>query len=269
MIVQLNEASAKDLITKSKSSYKGKQRYSKRVRSKVATSSRDYNSLNMDKLFKDGICTVNIRVQGETDTYIVTIKFGGFLDLLHTQMKTNNNKCDLRTITRALVNGFNQEDVYIHCTCPDATYRFNYWQTKNNINSGAKENRPSNITNPHDTLGSGCKHSLLVLNNNAWIIKVATVIFNYVNYMQKTRESLYAKIIFPAIYQKEYDRDYQLSLFDDDGLDKDEKDIDKAMVHKGRDERGRFNKENEYQFKKKEIEIDDNPDQLKVNYPRP
>jgi hypothetical protein len=37
----------------------------------------------MNKLFKDNILDVNVEVTGETDTYIVTMSFGGFLDLLH------------------------------------------------------------------------------------------------------------------------------------------------------------------------------------------
>lgn len=261
----LTEASRQELLNKSKSSAKGSQRFSKRNLSKISTLFRDYNSLDMDSLFKNGICSVNIRVNGETDQYIVNIKFGGFLDLLHAEMKRNNGLCNLKVITRALINGFNEDDVFVSCSCPDYRFRFSYFASKNNFNSGRDETRPSNITNPTDSLGSACKHVLLVLNNNAWIIKVGTVIWNYIQYMGKHRESMYAKIIYPAIYEKEYNKSYQLRLDDKDKLD-DEDDVKRSLQHKGRDERGRFTSGNDYQYAKKEpeSELDDNPDQLSL-----
>ena len=86
----------------------------------------------MNKLFKKDILTVDIQVKGETDTYTVKISFGGFCELLQDQIKKQNGKLDFKAVTRALILGFNKDDVFIHCSCPDATYRMNYWQTKNN-----------------------------------------------------------------------------------------------------------------------------------------
>ena len=83
--------------------------------------------------------------------------------------------------------------------------------------------------------------------------------------MEKHRESMYAKIIYPAIYEKEYNKSYQLRLDDKDKLD-DEDDVKRSLQHKGRDERGRFTSGNDYQYAKKEpeSELDDNPDQLSL-----
>lgn len=190
----------------------------------------------MNKLFKEDILTVNISVKGETDDYTVKISFGGFLDILKDLIKGNQDDLNLRNITRALVTGFNRDDVYIFCSCPDFHYRFGYWATKNNLTSGEPETRPSDITNPKDSLGSGCKHILLVLSNNSWLMKVASVINNYIKYMEKHYQKLYADIIYPAIFDSEYEEPVQLS-FDDTDTD--------TNLHTGNDTLDKANKFNQ------------------------
>jgi hypothetical protein len=185
----------------------------------------------MNKLFKDDILTVNIPIQGETDNYIVRITFGGFLEILRDQLRTTD-ALDFRALSRACIIGFNRDDVFINCSCPDFHYRFGYYATKNNINSGSPETRPSDITNPDDSLGSACKHVLLVLNNTSWILRVSRVIVNYVKYMEKHYSKLYADVIYPAIYGKEYEEPVQLSFDDmhntENALDSDETTLDAA-----------------------------------------
>lgn len=225
--LQLNEDSRANLLSKSKKSAKGFQRFQKRVKSRVANRVKQYNLIDMNKLFKQDILTVDVEVKGETDNYVVKIRFGGFLELLHDQID-RTGEFNLKAVTRALINGFNKDDVYIHCSCPDWQYRFAYYATKNNITSGDPENRPSDITNPDDKLGVGCKHVLLVLSNTSWILKVASTIYNYVNYMEKHYNRLYAKIIYPAIYREEYKEPEQLDIFDDDNLDSETSTIDKS-----------------------------------------
>ena len=136
--------------------------------------------------------------------------------------------------------------VILH-NCPDWRFRFAYYANINDITVDPKENRPSKITNPHDTLGSACKHVLLVLSNNSWLVKVASVINNYIKYMEQHMEHLYAEIIFPAIYGREYDVEYQLSLDGSDELDSTEDTID-ASNEEGR-KRGQFKQGNQYRFK--------------------
>ena len=198
----------------------------------------------MNKLFKDDILTVNISVNGETDDYTVKISFGGFLDILRDLLDDNIENLNLRNITRALITGFNRDDVYIFCSCPDFHYRFGYWATRNKLTSGEPENRPSDITNPEDSLGSGCKHILLVLSNNSWLIKVASVINNYIKYMEKHYQKLYAEIIFPAIFDREYEEPVQLTFDDADKteLDTDSDTLDKANTYN--QERTKFQKGN-------------------------
>ena len=221
----------------------GKTRYEKRVKSKFANNVRNYNKIDMNKLFRSNILDVNIEIKGETDDYLVTMSFGGFLDTLRDELERRDSKLDLRIIIRALLQSFNSGDVYIRCTCPDWHYRMGYWASVDNIITGNKEIRPSKITNPNNKLGPGCKHVMLVLSNTGWIIKVGSVVNNYINYMEKHQKSLYAKIIYPAIYGKKYEEPVQTSIFDDDDLETGSEFIDKSN-EEGR-VRGRFSSTNQ------------------------
>lgn len=223
----LNEAKRNELLNKSKSSNKGKQRFNRRGKSKVANSVKNYNEIDMNKLFKEGILTVNVNVTGETDDYVVKMKFGGFLDNLQNELKRPNTEFSLRIVIKALNTCFNNDDVYIFCTCPDFKYRYHFWATQNDFNSGDPQNdNGKRIRNPDDRLGSACKHVLLVLSNNSWLIKTSSVIVNYTNYMKQHYENMYAKVIYPAIYGKEYEEPYQISMFDDNELQTDKNIVD-------------------------------------------
>ena len=249
----LHEESRNSLIAQGRQGEKertdGKSRFEKRVKSRFATSVREYNSINMNSVFKDGILTVNIPVVGETDNYKVRIKFGGFLDQLQ-QETVRLGKVDLRTITRALISAFNRDDVYISCSCPDFHYRFQYWATVKDINSGDPEDRPADIRNPKDNKGPGCKHIMLVLSNTTWILKVSSVINNYIKYIERTRKNDYARYIYPALYGKEYTEPVQLSIEDSDNteLDSSSDTLDTSNEY-GRTS-GRFKTGNPYRFQK-------------------
>lgn len=117
-------------------------------------------------------------------------------------------------------------------------YRFDYWSTVNNYNSGNPQNIPAKITNPNNTKGSGCKHVLLVLANVEWLLRVASVINNYVNYAETHLQKLYADYIFPQIYGVKYSKEVQLQLTDTDEVTSDKELIDIAN-RLGRN-RGRF-----------------------------
>lgn len=261
-MIKLLEDSRSQLLSKSKSKVKGKQRFDRRRKSRVATSVRQYNSIDMNSLFRYDTLCVNLTVNGETDVYTVRIKFKGFLEHLHKEIKNSEEEVNLRYITRALINSFNRDDVYIHCSCPDFHYRFNYWITKTGLNSGEGEDRPSDITNPNNELGIGCKHILLILSNTNWLIKVASVINNYIKYMEKHYQKLYADIIYPAIYERDYEEPVQLDLFDKTDLatdsDTDELDVanefgkKRTQFQKGNEQGIRFAKSN------------DSPDQYKL-----
>ena len=209
--------------------FKGKNRYQRRLYSRLASSVKNFNSIDMNKLFKDDILDVDIDVKGETNIYVVRISFGGFLDELHNFLKTQ--ELNRKIIAKALARAFNDDQVYINCTCPDFRYRGKYWATKNNILVGAPETRPSDITNPNDTKGPGCKHITLALSDSSWLVKVSSVIYNYIEYMKEHDERLYQKYIYPAIYQKPWEPgdEVQLDITDMDNVENDMFDLDIRM----------------------------------------
>ena len=220
---------------------KGKNRYARRVLSKVSRSTTQYNSIDMNMFFKSDILLINVPVQGETDNYIVSIKFDGVLEELQQILNKNNEILDLKSILKALQIAFNSKNVYIHCTCPDWNYRMSYWSRINDISSDPSIEQTNNgrrIVNPDDTKGRGCKHALLVLSNNKWLNPVSRTIYNYIIHMENNYPKMYADIIYPAIYGKEYEDDVQLSFDDSDELISDEETID-ISNRIGRN-RGRF-----------------------------
>ena len=233
---QLFEDKRNQLLSTSRSAKKekdGKTRYQKRSKSRVKSNVSQLNKIDFNKLFKDNILTVSLDVEGETDNYVVTISFGGFLDQLRDQLARTNNVFSLRAVIRAVIEAFNSDNVYIRCTCKDFQMRFSYWLSRENNIHGQKETRPSNITNPNNDLGDGCKHIMLVLSNNSWCVKLGSVITNYYNYMEKHYKKLWADIIYPAVWDKKYEEPVQLDIdsLDIDDLDTSSDTIDKSNIY--------------------------------------
>lgn len=257
--MRINEDNRNQILNGSKNGpEKGKQRYKRRLKSRVASSVREFNSIDMNKLFKEDILTVNIKVHGETDDYLVSISFGGFCRILQDEIKrSGSDKLELRDFIRAFLIAFNRDDVFVRCNCLDATYRMNFWQSKKNIIAGDPENRPSDITNPNDNLGSACKHVLLVLSNTTWAIKVCSVIRNYILYMEKHYQRLYADIIYPAVYGKKYEEPVQLSIEDTDELSSGEDTIDIANKERVQDTQFKKGNVQGIRFSKKDDSIQD------------
>lgn len=225
----LNEVTKAELINQSRNGAdysgdqsKGKNRFQRRVHSKISPSVKEYNEIDMNKLFKDNILDVGIVVNGETNTYLVRVSFVGLLDAIQEELdKTGSDKVDPRIIQRSLVKSINDDDkVMISCTCEDFKYRFGFWANKgdflnqnpNNNYDPIMLNDSPVITNPMNNKGRACKHILLVLNNLRWLMKVTSVIYNYVNYMEKHYNRLYVDVIYPALYGKEYTDDVQTDL---------------------------------------------------------
>ena len=221
----LIEVRRNDLIAKSKrgkeykDKSKGKNRWERKKWSRVASSTKDYNSIDMNTFFKKDILVVNIPIRGETDNYIVRVKFGGALQEIQRMVQKNNNVLDYKSISQALVNTFNSDNVYVWCNCLDWTYRMNYWSEKNNFSAAKpREQAPYENqfewTNKYDNMGGICKHVALVISNLFWMMKVASVINNYIHYAEMYMQRQFAEIIFPKIYGMKYPDAIQLGLFD-------------------------------------------------------
>lgn len=260
----LNEANRQQLLQKSRKAknyapsnqYKGRNRFERRTKSSISATVRDYNMIQMDPLFKRDILEFKIPVMGETDVYVVDVRVDGLLAEIRKQLMANKGTLEFKVVLQSLMKVLNIGNVYIGCNCPDARYRMAYNQTKNDYKAGYKERRPSNITNPLDDLGAGCKHVLLVLANLDWAVKVASVINNYIKYCKEHLQRNYADYIFPKIYGVKYDKAVQLNLFDNGLFPEDQKTMDTVIGQgfRGKDNKGKFVPGNEFRFQKKEPE---------------
>lgn len=206
---ELLEANRTSLVAQSRSAglYKnrerGKNRFERKKYSKIANAVKNYNEIDMNKLFKQDILQVNIPVVGESDEYTVTIKLEGVINELQKNIKNNSNKLEFRSIIQALTKVFNTSDVYIKCGCPDFKYRFAHWNIVKNVSVDDFSQDPGpgkGIANPNDDKGRGCKHILLVLANGDWMMKVASVINNYCHFLSEKRPEAFLKLVFPKLY---------------------------------------------------------------------
>lgn len=210
-MIHINEVHKASLVAKSASN----QRLRNRTKVSVIKSAHSMDRIDMNKLFKKDIFECIIPIRGETDNYDVTISFGGVVkrvrELLKTQLAHTTRRGNYDPVAsltfniwvQALKKAFDREDVYMACTCPDFKYRFRYWATRNKYNSTYSELRPANITNPNDSLGSGCKHTLNVLKNLSWLLRCASVIYNYVRVLNKQKPDLFNKVIQPVLFGDE------------------------------------------------------------------
>lgn len=275
LLLEINRG---QLINKSKNSdnykdtSKGKNRWDRRNRSRIATRVDQYNKIDMNDFFKKDELRVGINVNGETSDYVVLIRYAGALKEIAEQIKRNNNKLEFKCVLIALQRVFNQGNVFVSCTCPDWKYRQAYHASRDGYNSGPVETRASDITNPGDTKGAGCKHVNLVLGNVDWLMKVSSVVNNYIHFMKETYERKYADLIFPKLFGMPYDKAVQLNLFDtDDTLDSSEGEI--ALSNRFGRQRTRFNKDvrvnNQKNFGGKANMLDDdNKPKLDLNMNR-
>lgn len=101
----------------------GASRFERRLKQKISSSTKELNKIDMNKLFKDDILDINIKVLSESDpskSYLVRLKFGGVIDLLSQEVqKTKVDTVDYRNVQRALIKAFNSENVYVSCSCND------------------------------------------------------------------------------------------------------------------------------------------------------
>ena len=98
-------------------------------------------------------------------------------------------------------------------------YRFAHWNIVNNVSVDDTASDPGpgkGIRNPNDDKGRGCKHILLVLANGDWLLKVASVINNYVHYAEEHLQKPFLKLIFPKLYGVPADEMVEQDLIDTD-----------------------------------------------------
>ena len=248
-LLKLDEATRTQLVAQSrnvgqyKDTSRGKNRFERKRYSKIANSVKSYNEINMNDLFKKDLLQVNIPVVGETDEYVVTIRLNGVMAELQKNVKNNNNKFEYRTVVQALTKVFNTTDVYCKCQCPDFHFRFAHWNIIKNVSVDDSSQDPGpgkGIVNPNDDKGRGCKHLLLVLANGSWMMKTASVIFQYSLYMDEHKHDIFKKLIFPKIYGMGAEDAVDNNLVPEEALESDKSLI--AAVNDWARNKGKFKK---------------------------
>jgi len=182
---------------------RGKNRFERKRYSKIANQVKSYSSIDMNKFFKQDILQFDVPVTGETDSYTVTVKMEGVCAEIAKNIKNNKYKLEFRTIIQALTKIFNTANIYIKCTCPDHTFNYAHWNIVNNVSVDDTAQDPGpgkGIRNPRDEKGRGCKHILLVLSNQDFLMKVASCIKNYIFYLDENMHDTFLKVIFPKLY---------------------------------------------------------------------
>lgn len=225
MIQYLTEETRSTQISKSRNAgpYKdqthGKNRFERKRYSKIATTVKQYNTIDMNEFFKRDTLIVDIPVTGESNNYTVTVKFEGVLAEMAKNIKSNHNKLEFRTVIQSLTKVFNSGDVYTKCSCDDFKFRFKHWSIIDNVSVDDTSNDPGpgkGIANPNNDKGRGCKHILLVLANLDWIMKVASCIKNYIFYVEEHNTKIFDKVIFPKLYGMTTDEAIEKEIIPED-----------------------------------------------------
>lgn len=206
--MQLQEKSRSDLLSKSMTAKPTKSynttRFERRKLQTMKTSSSIFNKLDMNSVFKSDALSLEIPVEGETDTYTVTILFDGICKDIQRELKKNNYKLEFKVIYKAIVRAIKNQNMFIGCTCKDYKFRFQYIATKERYNALQAQLVPATQTNPNNDQGAGCKHILKVLDDLSWAMQLATALNNYILYMKKNKQKLFNDIMFRSIYGMPY-----------------------------------------------------------------
>ena len=90
---------------------RGKNRFERKKYSQVAKTVKQYNTIDMNKLFKEDILEVSIPVVGEHDSYTVSVKMEGVVKEIANNIKNNKNQLEYKTIVQAITKIFNSKDI--------------------------------------------------------------------------------------------------------------------------------------------------------------
>lgn len=167
------EVSRRNLIGKTK--VQSPERYNRRLR---------YSTMSIPEIDEDELMYKdNLVMSVQVGAYTDTLAYSGVCKRIIQLVKQSPN----RSLTRRIVvRAMNEQvdivkDVYVRCTCMDFQCRYGYVATKHHYIWGTPENRPANITNPHDDIGAVCKHLACILSNKKWLVKAASVVNDFIH----------------------------------------------------------------------------------------
>lgn len=226
-----------------KHNVRGKNRWERKKFSKVSQQTQKFNTINMNDFFKKDLLQVKIPVTGETEEYIVTIQMDGVVAELARNIKSNHNIFEYKTIIQALTKVFNTGNLRVKCECKDFLFRYahNLIINNNSVDGTDKDPGPGRTGMTAEHKGQGCKHILLCLANQDWLMKIANVIKNYIMYMAEHKKALFNKFIFPKLYGIEASDAIEDELVPEDtNMDTDKNIID--TINTWARNRGKFKK---------------------------
>lgn len=182
MIVYLSEINRSNLVGKTKD--QGNGRYQRRTKYKPD----NFRGTDVSQLFDNDVLICPVPV----GDYISTVAFQGVLLRLRDQLKDDpRHTLTLQKVIKSITKAIDSSDLLVDCTCPDFVYRFAYWATKYGYKYGKPETRPAKITNPNDKIGAMCKHLTALLANKKWVVKIASIINDYINeYPDEARKAM-------------------------------------------------------------------------------
>lgn len=171
LITSLNEISRKDLVGKTK--VQSPDRYNKRLGYKASSGSE----VDVDSLISKDLLVARVPVKD----YYCIIAYNGIMNQLFDVLKKQPRpNVTLQSVIKAISQAIDKTDVLVDCTCPDFKYRYAYYASKFGYKYGKPETRPPKKTNPDDNIGAMCKHLTSLLANKRWLIKLATIVNNYI-----------------------------------------------------------------------------------------
>lgn len=181
-LISLDEIDRKNLVGKVKA--QSPDRYNRRLSYHPSS----YKEIDIEQLLKKDLLVAKLPV----GDYTCTVAYAGVLsqlsDVLKKQPRPN---VTLQSVIRAITQSIDKTDVLVDCTCADFVYRYAYWATKYGYKYGKPETRPTKITNPDDNIGAMCKHLTALLSNKRWLVKVASIVNEYIKaYPDEVREML-------------------------------------------------------------------------------
>lgn len=212
----LNEISRRKLVQIGR--IEDKTRFKKRVNYHP----RDFRGVNIRRFFENDEVIFTTVVEND---HKVIVKFEGALSELQRRLKQTGKVCTLRDVITSLSVSIDRDnDIKVRCECPDFTYRYAYWATVGEYIFGTGQmERPNYKRTNMDGKGSTCKHLLALLSNKQWLIKLASVINNYIR-MNKD-------LTYDYLYEKPPEDDTdpdQISIFDTQDQDDSDEEVDTA-----------------------------------------
>ena len=114
---------------------------------------------------------ITCNISGNSSQYTDNIAFKGvFTDLINTVKNINGHVVNSKSIIKSIHESLDRQDIYISCDCADFKYRYDYWSTQGKFKWGKLQNSNGDaIRNPHNDMGSMCKHLYALLRSNKFL----------------------------------------------------------------------------------------------------